>query len=477
MSQVEEKKMVTETAGQDDEFMLEAVPMSKRRSTRSQIMVWIGFGYAVTGLIVGGTLGGYGSSGGLPPMQAFLAIVLGMGSLFLITSFLGIAAQKTGLNLSLLSRYSYGSKGFVIPMIVMALLTLGWFASILGMIGDIWGAFIGNPTGVIIFNPANFGFEGIAPITLEVFLLCIIWGIVFTITAIKGMGAIEKIADICAPLILIVAIVVGVIFIVQGGGVSTFLSKASTLEGLGLGNGITAVVGSWIAGAVMGVDLFRFNKNVKAVFWCAASCFIFTNPILNVVGYIGTVHMGNYNYVIWMLGVNLFAALLGVFVWTTALWTTDNSELYCNALYTGPSLDAFEIHISRKKLVAFCGILGTLLGALAFYQLFFADFINVLGSMAPPLCAPILADYFVIGKQKNKKYSAELLNKHPAMRWAGVISFVIGAILGYLFQYVVPLPYGLPAGLFAMVVSFVIYILIYRLTPDARIDDELVKEI
>ena len=218
MSQVEEKKMVTETAGQDDEFMLEAVPMSKRRSTRSQIMVWIGFGYAVTGLIVGGTLGGYGSSGGLPPMQAFLAIVLGMGSLFLITSFLGIAAQKTGLNLSLLSRYSYGSKGFVIPMIVMALLTLGWFASILGMIGDIWGAFIGNPTGVIIFNPANFGFEGIAPITLEVFLLCIIWGIVFTITAIKGMGAIEKIADICAPLILIVAIVVGVIFIVQGGG-------------------------------------------------------------------------------------------------------------------------------------------------------------------------------------------------------------------------------------------------------------------
>ena len=122
-------------------------------------------------------------------MQAFWAIFLGMGSLFLITSFLGIAAQKTGLNLSLLSRYSYGSKGFVVPMIVMALLTLGWFASILGMIGDIWGAFIGNPSGIIVFDPVKFGFEGIAPITLEVFLLCIIWGAVFTFTAIKGMGA------------------------------------------------------------------------------------------------------------------------------------------------------------------------------------------------------------------------------------------------------------------------------------------------
>ena len=110
-------------------------------------------------------------------------------------------------------------------------------------------------------------------------------------------------------------------------------------------------------------------------------------------------------------------------------------------------------------------------------MLFFADFINVLGSMAPPLCAPILADYFVIGKRKNKKYSTELLNKHPAVRWAGVVSFAIGAILGYVFQYIVPLPYGLPAGLFAMVVSFIIYILIYNLTPDARIDDKMVKEI
>ena len=41
----------------DEEFMLEPVPENKRRSTRSQIMVWIGFGYAVTGLIVGGASG------------------------------------------------------------------------------------------------------------------------------------------------------------------------------------------------------------------------------------------------------------------------------------------------------------------------------------------------------------------------------------------------------------------------------------
>jgi len=342
-------------------------------------------------------------------------------------------------------------------------------------VGDIWGAFIGNPTGIIVFNPANFGYSGIAPITLEVFLACAIWGTVFTITAVKGMAAIEWIAKLVSPLILLAAIVIGGIFLSQAGGLSAFWNKASSTTGLGLGNGVTVVVGSWIAGAVMGVDLFRFNKNVPAVFLCAASCFIFTNPILNIVGYIGTVHAGQFNYVIWMLSVNLVVAIFGVFVWTTSLWTTNNGELYCNALYTGPSLEAFGVKkVNRKKLVIICGIVGTVLGSLAFYQIFFASFINVLGSMAPPVAAPILADFFLI---RRDKYSQKLLHKQPAARWAGIISFAIGAILGFLFQYVMPLPYGLPSGLAAMLITFVVYLIIYRFTPDKAIDDSLVKTI
>ena len=268
---------------------------------------------------------------------------------------------------------------------------------------------------------------------------------------------------------------IGIIFLNQAGGVSAFAAKASAKTGLGLGSGVTVVVGSWIAGAVMGVDLFRFNKNIRAVFMCAAACFIFTNPILNIVGYIGTVHAGEFNYVIWMLGVNIIVAIFGVFVWTTSLWTTNNGELYCNSLYTGPTLEAFGVkNVNRKKLVIICGIIGTVLGSLAFYQILFASFINVLGSMAPPVAAPILADYFVI---RRDKYSGKLLNKQPVVRYAGIISFAIGALLGFLFQYVIPLPYGLPSGLAAMIITFGVYILIYRFTPDKAADEALVKSL
>ena len=289
------------------------------------------------------------------------------------------------------------------------------------------------------------------------------------------MGAIEKVATVFSPLILIVAVVAGFVFMGQAGGVGPFMEKAGELEGMGLGSGITIVVGSWIAGAIMGVDMFRFNKSAKAVWICAAACFIFTNPILNFVGYIGVVSVGEYNYVFAMIGASVILAILGVVVWTTALWTTDNSELYCNSMYTGPALESLGIVVERKKIVITVGVLGTILGDASFYQLFFADFINALGAIAPPLAAPILADFFISGKEK--KYDPSALDKQPAIRWAGILSYGVGAFIGWYFQYQAALPYGLPAGLFALVVSVILYVFIYKVTPDSKADAEIVANL
>ena len=44
---------------EDGERMLSPVPMSERRPTFNQIMVWVGFGYVVTGLFIGGVLAGF----------------------------------------------------------------------------------------------------------------------------------------------------------------------------------------------------------------------------------------------------------------------------------------------------------------------------------------------------------------------------------------------------------------------------------
>lgn len=453
---------MTNAGIQDDEHMLSPVPMSERRPTWRQVLVWVGFGYVVTGLFVGGVLAGFGGQPGLPPQTALIAIALGMGSLFILTSFLGVMAQDTGMSLAIISRYSYGMKGASIPMVVMALLTLGWFASITGMVGEIWGSFIGNASGITVFNPESLGYTEIPAITLEVFLSCVIAGAIFTWAAYRGIEAIENMAIPVAPIILIIAIWVGLGMLKEGGGLSAFLSEASTRSGLGLGSGITVVIGSWIAGAMMGVDLFRFNKTKVAVFWGAAACFIFTNPLLNVVGYIGSISVGQFNYVEWMMGKSLLLAVIGVFAWTASLWTTNNAELYCNSLYTGPVFASAGKLFERKKLVLVAGIVGTIFGSLAFYQIFFADFINVLGAGATPVVGPLLADYYFI---KKRNYDKNKYNDQPQYRKAGVISFFVGSISGITLEYVFEI--GFSTGVLALLISMVVYVIAYYATNDA----------
>jgi cytosine permease len=460
-----------------NDFMLSPVPLDKRRPTLSQIWVWVGFGYVVTGLFVGGVLAGHGDMPGLTPSETILAIILGMGSLFLITSFLGIVAQRTGLNLSLLSRYTYGAKGMILPMLAMALMTLGWFSNITGMVGDIWGQFLGNSSGITIIDPSKFGYN-IPPITLEAFLATVVWGLVFTYTAAKGITSIEKVATYVGWIILIIALSMGYVMIKQAGGMDSFMNIANQREGLSLGSGVTVLVGSWIAGAVMGVDLFRFNKNLLAVWLGSAACFLITNPILNIVGYISTVSYGNYNFVAWMIVQSMLLAILGVFTWTVSLWTTNQSELYCNSLYLGPIFDSLGMKdINRSRIAFVIGTFGTIIAALGVYQMFFANFISILGAVGPPICAPILADYFIVYRNDKTKYDKRTLYNQPEYRWAGIVSFVVGGILGYLFEYYIKLPGDFPSGLAALIIAFIVYVAIYKLVPDYEEDKKLIEKL
>lgn len=461
MSTMKENPLTDEiiaVARDDEEYMLEPVPKSSRRSTWGLVAIWISFGFVVTGLIVGGQLAGQGGGAGMPLGLALATIATGELFLFGLTILIGYAAMKTGFNLALLARFSFGSIGFVLPMAVMALLTLGWFASILGMIGEVWGVLLHSPTGITVIDPAALGRPDIPPISLEVALSCLVFGALFTWTAYRGISAIEKVAIPVAPFVLIVSVLVGIAMVNEYGGWTNVVNEASKQSGLGFGTGVTIVIGAWVAGAIMGADILRFAKNFWAVVAGAAACFVFTNPLLNVIGYIGTLTTGDSNFVNWMYQQGIFLAIIGVIVWTTSLWTTNNSELYSNSLYTGPALHSLGITIKRKKIVLVVGIVGTILGALGFYQLFFSDFITVLGAAFVPLAGPIIADYYFL---RRKEYTAENCDRQPPMHWPGVIAFLIGATCGIIFQYWLPLPGGFSSGVAALLITIIAHLLLH----------------
>lgn len=452
-----------------EEYMLQPVPWAARRKTLGIAAIWVGFGFVVTGLIVGGSLAGQGDQPGMPLGTAVATITIGELVLFALTILLGIPAMRTGFNLALLSKVSYGGRGFILPMAFMALLTLGWFASILGMIGEIWGVLLGNPTGVTVMDPASFGRADVAPVSLEVLLSCLAFGALFTWTAYRGISAIEKVAIPIAPLLLVVAVYAGIGMLNDNGGWGAMVDEASTRTGLPVGTGITVVVGAWIAGAVMGADIMRFAKNSRAVVVGAAAAFILTNPLLNVIGYIGAIATGDSNFVNWMYTQGLVLTIIGVVVWTTSLWTTENSELYSNSLYTGPVLHGFGVKVKRSTLVLIVGVVGTVLGSLAFYQLFFNDFITVLGAAFVPLVAPIIADFFLL---RRGAFTPTSYQTQPAVRWNAVASFTVGALCGLLFQYVWPLPGDFSASLAALAIAFVVHIALHAIRSGSTPPDE-----
>lgn len=444
-----EKLYMSQKEEQDshEEYMLAPVPTNQRRSWWAMFAIWVGFGYVPTGLIIGGQLAGQDGQPGMPFSDALIAISVGEGVLLVLTFLLGFAAMKTGLNLSLISRISYGRKGMVLPMLIMASLTLGWFASIVGMVGDIFNVALGDITGITVVNN----------LSLEYVLICLIWGAIFTYSAWKGITAIEKISTYAAPFVLVIAVVASYIMVNQFGGFDQVMAEAATREGLSRGTAITVMIGAWIAGVIMGVDIFRYAKRTSHVLIGAMACFVLTNPLLNIVGYLGAITTGDANFITWMVQNGFVLTVMGVTLWVIALWTTNMSELYCNALYVGPSAESMGVRIPRGKIVITMGIIGSILGSLGFYSYFFSDFITILGAAFVPLAGPILADFYII---RRAEYATANPNDMPPVRWPAIISFVVGAIMGILFQYKISIPFDFPSGLAALIITFFLHIVL-----------------
>lgn len=427
-----------------DEYMLAPVPRSARRPWWSMLVIVAGFGYLPVGLIVGGQLAGQGGKAGLTFPEAALIIGVGAGVVFLIACLLGYPAMTTGLNLAVLSRYSYGKAGIGLPMAIMAVLAVGWFASIVGMVGDIFTTALGELTGITVING----------LTLEHVLLCLFWGVIFTWAAWKGIVAVERISVVAVPVMVIVTVIAAVTMLGQAGGWSAVIAEAPARSGISIGTAITMVLGAWMAGAIMAVDLFRYAGRATHVLIGAGACFILVNPLLNLIGYVGSIATGDANFIAWMVSKGVLFTLLGVIVWVLALWTTDMSVLYCDALYAGSAAHLLGWHWARRTIVIVLGTVGTILGAGGFTT-YFTDFITVLGAAVIPMAGPLLADFYLV---RRREYAQRSPDDLPAVRLPGLLSFLAGAALGIVFQYWVHLPLDLPAGIVALVITFALHL-------------------
>jgi cytosine permease len=397
----------------------------QRRDTGPLLTLAFGWGFLVTGLFVGGALGA-----GVPFWPDLVAASF-LGNLinFVIGGLVAYIGYKTACNSGLLYRYAYGKIGAYLPVLFIAILTIGWQGIVVGAFGFAWAQ---------SHDSATF------------YAVAIFAGLLFTVTTYFGVKGIE-IVSIPAVLILVFVGLYAIYFNVgDAGGWSAFLAMSSekaNQQPMTQVQAVNAVVGSWIVGAIVMAEYTRFAKKAWVAIAIPFIVLIIAQWFLQIVGAMGGIVAGTHDFTTYMLEQGFIIGGIGLIGMSLALWTTGDANLYLPVIQTS-SVFKRPQHV----MVVICGLLGTILG-LGIYQQF-NFWIDLLANVTPPLIGPVIMEFYVISRMRFSERSIEHL---PIWNPAAYIAYFVGAGSA-LFA-----PDWVVGSLLGLIVSMVTYVVAYYL--------------
>lgn len=388
----ENKKVNTEVV-QNDEFSKSAVPVSARKSFMSVLIISLGYVFVVTSMQAGSTIGV-----GLSFNAMVSAVLVSSLILTILSCIMGIIAAKSGLSFGLLSRYSFGQAGTWVPVVIVAVTTIGWFSIDAWLIGD---------SAHRLFT------------ALPILPIAILGGLGMTITAMKGTKWINMLSNIAVPIILIFGVISIVTAFRDIGGIAGMnaIVKEDTLS---FAKAVSLGVGSYAVGSVMFTpDIMRFAKNAKTSIIVMIITIMVGNSFMVFFGAIGSVVYNDPD----IMGVLALQGLLGpaFIVMVLNIWSTAQG-----CVYSGSMSLSSVIKLPRKRLVLIFGLLGIVFACIGFYNMF-GTYINFLASTVPPVVGIILADFLL--KYKNGYPDMDTL---PKADIGGFAAWIIGFLVSYI---------------------------------------------
>ncbi|GAA6185871.1 cytosine permease [Aliiglaciecola sp. NS0011-25] len=354
----------------------------------------------------------------LEPIQTLLALFIGSLIIFAIGGVMGVIGAKTRMSSYLLVRIAFGDKGASIVNIAFAISLLGWFGVNINLFGD---AVSRLALDVFALN--------IAPLTLA-----IIASFCMTLTTVIGFRAINWLATIMVP------VLAGVTFLLAYSALSEksfeqilATEKAATLS---LGDGISAVVGAIIIGAIILPDITRFVKHWSNAIYIAFIAYVVVQmAVMGAAGLAGA-SSGHANILDIMidLGLGIGASIIVI----AGSWVLNSLNLYSAVLSTTatfPRLNATWVTIGLGLVGVFVALLNLLDN--------FITFIFYLSIIFVPVAGIIIMDYLVI---RPHAYNIDSLSNNRTIAPKGFIAWLISAVFAILStESLIPSPSGIAA--------------------------------
>ncbi len=407
----------------DSEYSLSAVPESERKSYVSLTIVWTGFVFVITSMMAGG-----GLSAGLNFKLILAAIIIGNVFLSCIAILVSIIASRTGLTFALMTRYSFGEKGSRIASMFVPVVNIGWYT--------IQAATYGH------FIAQAFHLGDIA----ELFCMAVS-AIVMGIFAMKGIRAISILGYIAIPAIIFLSLATSIRAVGMIGleGLWNYTPEGN----ISLSSGITVVIGTWILSTSTCIaDIMRYARSTKEAIAATLTGLLGGNIFMILCGTITSVAVGDSDLTNVLLSMGLLVPCL--ILMTTNIFTTNASNLYSTSLNLS---NAF--HMDRQKIIVILLAVSALATLSRPYQVdFLFTFLDMLGTIVPPLPGIILADYFIIHKGNYKDLGVVKFSQFNMIAWLTWGLALAGVYL---------IPFGLPA-LKGLIIGGILYPVLMKVT-------------
>jgi cytosine permease len=419
----------------NDDFAFEPVPDNNTVSGLRIALVLTGIIIALPSFIIGANLGAT-----LGFRRGALAIIFGGLVLTAIAFATGTVGARTRLTTAMIARQTFGTFGGRIVSGILAIACLGWF----GVTAEVFGQSIHE-----ILLTLDWDY-------LPRSAYIVLGGLFMVVTTLFGFTALQRLSTVTVPLLALLITYTAVI--AMRGSPSSAALLGSGSNDTGLGDGVSAIVGSLAVAVTIFPDLCRFSQRPRDAWLAALLTYAVAMPVILMLAMIPSIIMHERNLIIIMTTLGLGIPALGLLV--VKAWATNSGNLYV------ASLSAANLLSSRRQklIIASAGCLGTLVAVLGVTERL-VPFLVALGVSIPPVAGLYVADFWTRRVSYDHKRIPPALNIPAFGCWLFGIAIAVAARAGVLALSSV-------SAIDSMLVAAGSYLIWQRVWPSSSLRDQ-----
>ena len=338
------------------------------------------------------------------PLRTLEVFVIGTVILTLIGCITAAIGANTRLSSYMLNRIAFGFQGAALVNIAFAISLLGWF----GVNIDLFSAAVQRLT------------VDIYAVSVPAWPIEIFAGFIMTATTVYGFRAINTLSALLVPVLIAVTaqLIVGSL---TDQSLTQIMSTSSANE-LSFGDGVSAVVGSAIVGAVILPDITRFVRHWSGGIFVVLTSYLIIQFIVISAGGLSATALGDHDLLNIMLTLGIGWAAFAVVIFGS--WVLNSLNLYSTML----SVESTAPKLNNTLLIIILGSLGTLA---AFMNILndFLSFLFYLAVIFVPVSGIIIVDYLIL---RRSAYHEDRLLLQQKNRPKAILAWGLGACVALM---------------------------------------------